>query len=33
MVVSINEETKTLTVLTKKFAEVKGLPIYTLKGE
>lgn len=33
MVVSINEETKTLTVLTKKFAEEKGLPIYTLKDE
>lgn len=33
MVVSLDEATKTLTVLTKKFAEAKGLPIYPLKDE
>lgn len=33
MVVSINEETKTVIVLTKKFAEQQGLPIYPLKSE
>ncbi len=33
MVVSINEETKTITVTTQKFAEKEGLPIYQLKTE
>jgi len=33
MVISIDEKTKTITILTKKFAEAKGLPIYPLKAE
>lgn len=33
MVISIDEATKTITVLTKKFAEAKGLPVYPLKAE
>lgn len=33
MVISIDEKSKTIHVLTKKFADAKGLPVYPLTGE
>jgi hypothetical protein len=33
MVISVDEKTKTITVLTRKFADAKGLPVYPLKPE
>ncbi|WP_437224459.1 hypothetical protein SH661x_003639 [Planctomicrobium sp. SH661] len=33
MVISVDEATKSITVLTKKFADAKGLPVFPLKAE
>lgn len=33
MVISVDEATKTITILTRKFADAKGLPIFPLKAE